>query len=344
MMALKRGVFAGGAAAVALAFGVASEAEAQNVTWNVSVWGKQRAFTRVIEALGEDVQKRTDGKFTLKVHYGEALSAAKENLDGIKIGAFQMAALCASYHPDKTPTLAVLDLPFLPIANFDVQREVHEATFKHKALVDDLARWNARFVVSGILPQYEFMGGGQPPLKIEDWKNKRVRALGGLGDAMTKLGAVPTTVPAPETYQLLERGTVDAVSYPFTYAHAAYKVDEISKWFTGNMAPGAIVCPVVASADAWSKLPPAYQQAIEAAKPYAYKELKKAYADADAKNLPRFRSKMKEIIYTPEQLEEFRTVAAKPVWESWVKEAASQGIPAQELLDLVLATAAKSSS
>ncbi|GIS91183.1 MAG: hypothetical protein CM1200mP20_12240 [Pseudomonadota bacterium] len=54
---------------------------------------------------------------------------------------------------------------------------------------------------------------------------------------MKKLGAVPTTVPATETYQLLERGAVDAVSWPFTYAHAAYKVNEISKWFTGNMSP-----------------------------------------------------------------------------------------------------------
>ncbi len=62
----------------------------------------------------------------------------------------------------------------------------------------------------------------------------KVRAGGGVAIAMEKLGATRTTVPATEVYTLLERGTVDAVSFPFTYAHAAYKVHEVADWYTGN--------------------------------------------------------------------------------------------------------------
>jgi len=343
MTAFKRRLTAGTLVSVAAAFGLTSTAVAQNVNWNMSIWGKKRAWTSGIEAMAEEVAAKTDGKFKIKIHYGGTLSKPKENLDGIKLGAFQMAAFCASYHPQKTPTISALDLPFLPLTNLDVAEKVQEEFFRHPAVVEDLARWNAKHVFTGILPQYEFMGVGEPPKSLADWNGKRVRALGGIGRAMSKLGAVPTTVPAPETYQLLERGAVDAVSWPFTYAHAAYKVNEISKWFTGNMAPGAVTCPVVMNTKAWDKLPAAYQDALMAAKPAAYAALKAAYLKADAKNLPAFKAKMQEIRYSDEQLDEFHKVGAKPVWDDWVADAASKGVPAQELLELILSTAAGAS-
>jgi len=311
---------------------------AEKVTWNMSLWGKPRAWTKGIEAMSEEVSNKTGGNFTIKVHYG-GLSKPKENLDGIKMGAFQMAVFCASYHPGKTPTLSASDLPFLPIANLDVQEKVTEVFFQHPAVVADLARWNAKHLFTGILPQYEFMGVGDPPRTLGDWDGKRVRALGGIGKAMKKLGAVPTTVPATETYQLLERGAVDAVSWPFTYAHAAYKVNEISKWFTGNMSPGAVTCPYVMNTKAWNKLPAEYQDVLIAAKPVAYAALKAGYRKADAKNLPAFRASMEEIRYTADELANFRKIGAKPVWDEWVSSAAAKGVPAQELLDLILATA-----
>ncbi|MCG8691585.1 MAG: C4-dicarboxylate TRAP transporter substrate-binding protein [Minwuiales bacterium] len=327
--------------AVVAAFGLsASGAWAQNVNWNLSVWGKPRAFTKGLEEVSRQVEENSGGKFKIKIHYGEALSKARENLDGIKIGAFQMAAFCASYHPAKTPTLSGLDLPFLPFGDLNVQQRVHETYYAHPAVVADLARWNARILMTSLLPQYEFMGVGEPPRSLEAWQGKQVRALGGIGKAMTKLGAVPTTSTAPETYQLLERGTVYAASWPFSYAHAAYRLYEISDWFTGNLSPGAVTCPVVINTKAWDKLPKEYQDILTESRLPAYEVLKEAYKAADAKNLPMFKEKgLQEVRYSDDELATFRSVGAQPVWDDWVKEQTANGLPAQELLDLILNTA-----
>ncbi len=67
--------------------------------WNVSLWGKPRAFTEHVEKLAELVAQKTNGEFTLNLSYG-GLSKNKENLDGIAIGAFEMAQFCAGYHAD----------------------------------------------------------------------------------------------------------------------------------------------------------------------------------------------------------------------------------------------------
>ncbi len=324
------------------AFGAsaAEMVDGPSVKWNLSVWGKPRAFTAGIETLAKAADERTGGKFQIKIHYGEALSKSRENLDGIKLGAFQMAMFCAAYHPAKNPTLTGLDLPFLPFPNLRVQARVHDAYYQHPAVVADLARWDAKLIMSSLLPQYEFTGVGEPPLKLEDWKGKRVRALGGIGKAMTKLGAIPTTVTASETYTALERGTVEAASFPFTYAHVAYKLTDVGKWHTANLSPGAVNCPVVANTKAWDKLPAQYQKLLLDAKPSAYDALISSYETADAKNLPMMKDKgLVAITYTDAELDRFRAAGAKPVWDDWIKEQSANGVPAQELLDLIMTTA-----
>ena len=79
-------------------------------TWNVSLWGKRRAFTEHVEKLAELVSEKTNGEMKLNISYG-GLSKNKENLDGISIGAFEMAQFCAGYHRDKNPSITVLELP-----------------------------------------------------------------------------------------------------------------------------------------------------------------------------------------------------------------------------------------
>ena len=70
--------------------------------WDVSLWGKPRAGTVVADALASEVAQRTEGRWRLALHYGEALSKARENLDGLEIGAFEAAMFCNFYHPRKT--------------------------------------------------------------------------------------------------------------------------------------------------------------------------------------------------------------------------------------------------
>lgn len=330
----------GTAIALGSHIGRAAEVNGPEVHWNLSFWGKPRASSTAIETISKIVKAKTDGHFTVKIAYGGALSKPKENLDGIKLGAFQGAVFCNFYHPGKNPTNTVLSLPFLPIGDLDVLQYVTEQVYAHPSMKRDMDRWNARTYISAVLPQYEAMGRGDPPLKLEDWKGKRVRAGGGMGEAMKLLGATKMTVPAPETYTMLDRGTVDAITFPFTYAFAAYKFDEVSSWFTTNLSLGTADCPIVFNKDAYAKLPPQYKQLLEEVKPQAYAAVKKAYRDIDKKNLPAFKKEMKAITYTEEELARFRKAGGRPVWDAWVKKWEGR-IPAQEILDLVLNAAAE---
>ena len=319
----------------------AQQVDGPSVSWKMSVWGKRRAFTEGMEYMASEVGQRTGGKFKIRLFYGEQLSKSKENLDGIKLGAFEAATFCAAYHPGKNVPLNVLDLPFLPIGDFDVQRKVHDAVYSHPAAKEALAKWNAVLYISNILPLYEYMGKGEPPKSVADFNGKRLRALGGMGEAARLIGATPSTMPASETYTALQRGTVDAIGFPYSYTFAAYKLDEVADWVTTNMKLGTVNCPTVFNQAKYEALPQQYKDLLDSLKDGSYKAIEKAYIEKDKANEAKWGaagSRIKMVKIPEDQMAEFRKIAGRPVWEKWVKDNKDKA-PAQELLDLVLSNA-----
>ena len=204
------------------AFAQAKIVDGPEVKWKLAAWGKPRAATQNIETLRKFMDERTGGKFKIQIGY-ESFGQPKELLDLLKVGSLEMTNICASYHPEKLPVFSALDLPFLPIQDTAVQEKVHMAFYNHPLVVKEFASWNAKPFLSSLLPNNEFVGRGKAPKSVDDFKGMRVRALAGIGAAMKKIGAIPTSVDATEVYTSLERGTVDAAAFPATYAHQSYR-------------------------------------------------------------------------------------------------------------------------
>jgi TRAP-type C4-dicarboxylate transport system substrate-binding protein len=234
---------------------------------------------------------------------------------------------------------SALDLPFLPIQDTAVQEKVHMAFYNHPLVVKEFASWNAKPFLSSLLPNNEFVGRGKAPKSVDDFKGMRVRALAGIGAAMKKIGAIPTSVDATEVYTSLERGTVDAAAFPATYAHQSYRTYEVGKWYTTNMALGSVGCPTLIHVDRWAELPPQYKALFEEARPIAHATVRKAYTEADEKNIPLFKKKLEFLTFSADELTAFRKAGGEPVWEEWVKLRESQGIPGRELLNFLLTQA-----
>ena len=307
-----------------VAFGLETAAGATvdgpTLSWDVSLWGKPRAGTAVVDALATVVEERTGGAWRMTLHYGEALSKSRENLDGIAIEAFQAAMFCNFYHPRKNPALMVLTMPFLPMADWEANRRIREAVYAHPAVAREMARWNAMIYTSTFLPQYELLGRGEPPADLDGWKGLTVRAGGGLGQAMRLLGATPASSTATEVYTGVQQGTMDAASFPFTYGHVSYRIHEVAEWFTGNLSPGTADCPLVFGITAYESLPSQYKQLLADVKEEVIAAQIQAYVDVDAENLPMLKASLTEVRYTEAQLARFRARAGKPVIDAWIAE------------------------
>lgn len=323
----------GKVAVATLAFGFATEAMAEE--WNVSVWGKRRAFTEHVEKLAELVSAKTNGEFTLNISYG-GLSKNRENLDGISIGAFEMAQFCAGYHRDKNPSITVLELPFLGVSSLEEERKISEALYKHPAAVKDLERWNATLLMPTPLPQYNLVGVGDAPHSLADFAGMTVRATGGIGAAMTAVGAVPTSMSATEVRQALDSGVVKAVSFA-PHAHMSFGTIETGKWWTTNLNPGTVNCPVVVNTDALNGLSDAHRDALLG----SVEEAMDYYIDFyNEKTMAAWGPALDErgierVTFSDEEIAAFKKAAAGPAAAAWIEENTKRGLPAQELYDFV---------
>ena len=322
-----------GAAIAALAFGFATETFA--VEWNVSLWGKRRAFTEHVEKLAELVSEKTGGEFTLNISYG-GLSKNRENLDGISIGAFEMAQFCAGYHRDKNPSITVLELPFLGVTTLEQERELSMAVYQHPAAVADLGRWNATLLMPSPLPQYNLVGVGDAPATLKDFEGLSVRATGGIGAAMETIGAVPTSMSATEVRQAMDSGVVKAVSFA-PHAHMSFGTIENGKWWTTNLNPGTVNCPVVANTDALNGLSDAHREALLGSLDEALDYYIEFY---NSKTMQAWGPELEKrgiakVTFAADEIAAFEAAAAAPAAEAWIKDNTARGLPAQELYDLV---------
>ena len=316
-------------------------AEAMAETWNVSLWGKRRAFTEHVEKLAELVNEKTSGDFTLNISYG-GLSKNKENLDGISIGAFEMAQFCAGYHRDKNPSITVLELPFLGVTSLDQERQLSQALYQHPAVQADLARWSATLLMPSPMPQYNILGVGDAPTALADYEGLTVRATGGIGVAMKAVGAVPTSMSATEVRQSLDSGVIKAVAFA-QHAHKAFGTLETGEWWTSNLNPGTVNCPVVVNTDALEALSDEHREALLGSVDEALDHYVASY---EGKTLDAWAPLLEEkgittVTYSEEDLAAFREKVAGPAAATWIEENTARGLPAQELYDLVTGLIAK---
>ena len=258
----------------ALALSIASETFAEE--WNVSVWGKRRAFTEHVEKLAELVSEKTNGEFTMNVSYG-GLSKNRENLDGM----------------------------------------------------------------TSPMPQYNLVGTGEARTKLADFEGMRVRATGGLGKAFEAVGAVPTSVTSAEAYQAMESGVVDTVAFA-QHAHLSFGTINQATWWTANLNPGTVNCPIVVNIDAYEGLSDEHREALDSSvdESIAY------YLENYGKLLAKWDEVLKEkgvekVTISDEELAAFRAKAADPIRDEWIAEMEAQGIPGQELYTLLMDTLKK---
>jgi len=302
--------------------------------WNVSVWGKRRAFTEHIHKLAELVEQKTNGDFTMNISYG-GLSKNRENLDGISVGAFEMAQFCAGYHPDKNPTITVLELPFLGINNLEEEVAVSHAVYDHPATQKDLGRWNAKLLMTSPMPQYNVVGTGDAPSSVDDFAGKRIRATGGLGRAFETVGATPTSVTATEAYNAMESGVVDSVAFA-QHAHLAFRTIDLAEWWTTNLNPGTVNCPVVVNVDAYEALSDENKKALDESVDEAIAHYLTNYGELLAKWESILAEKnVQKVEFSDEEIAKFRAQAADGARMEWLKAMEAQGIPGQELYDTV---------
>lgn len=316
-----------------------AEVEGPKVNWDLNAHGNSRALTRGIEAMSKYVSEQSGGNFTIKIHYGGALGKPQDNIDSIKLGAFEMGLWSSAWSPAKAPALSALTLPFLPLENIDEVARVHQSFLKHPVLVEEAAKWGAIYLTTQLIPESSVMAKGVTPKTLDDLKGLRIRIIGNGARVAELLGATPVSIPGFETYPSMQRGTMDGVSFP-SYGYSAFKVDELSDWYSDDIKFGRLVTVSLVSKQAFEELPAQYQQLLADSISVAQDALKNAYGGIEEVNFPKWKEMgIERVSFDPVAIKKMETENSESIYSDWIASANERGVPAKDLLDFLLSEA-----
>ena len=175
-----------------------------------TIYGGAEVFVNAVKAM-------SGGKFEISVHAGGELMPAFGVVDGVQNGTVEMCHTVPYYFYGKNPAFALGSA--IP---FGLNARGMNAWMKHG---------NGRKLMNELYAKYNMVSfnGGNTGTQMGGWFRKEIKSVadfkglkmrlgGGLvGEVMSKLGAVPQSIPGGEVYQALEKGTIDAAEWVGPY-------------------------------------------------------------------------------------------------------------------------------
>ena len=268
-----------------LAAGVAPAVHAQAaVRWRLAssfpksldtIYGGAEVFAKAVKDM-------SGGTFEISVHAGGELMPPFGVVDGVQNGTVDMCHTVPYYFYGKNPAFALGSaVPFGLNARQMTSWMMHG---NGRKLMNEFYAGYGMVSFHGGNTGTQMGGWFRKEVKtIADFKGLKMRLGGGLiGDVMTKLGAVPQSIPGGEIYQALEKGTIDAAEWVGPYDDQKLGFNKVAPyyyypgWWEGGPEVDFFV-----NQKALAALSPENRAIVEAAASHAHTDMLAKY---DARN------------------------------------------------------------
>lgn len=288
--------------------------------------------TGVWEPWVEQVREATGGTVDIEIHAGGALAPGPQVYENTVAGAQDLGWTMPGYTPGRFPITQIIEAPFV----FEGAVQGTEAAW---ALWNEFDALQEEFSDVKLLSLWAMDTGDLftrdvPVERLEDLEGMTIRSPAPLqGQALEAMGANAVGMPGPDIYDAIERGVIDG----YKLANSATRVFDLGQT-TGyrtvcNCYTGAFV--FVMSQSAWDGLSPAQQEAIESlAGPDLGMELAEAHqAAADETEASYWPETGVETVELPDEEFDRMRDAVQPVFDQWIDERESEGVPGQAMAD-----------
>jgi len=248
---------------------IVEDLEPVTITFQPSAASQNSVMAPAGTVFKEIVEERSNGKITVDIIWGQAIAGYDEVHDALADGRLDVAYTLPVYQPDEFPALndlgtAMAGLSSSPFLGELVSNAVgNELGWQNESLLQSYEEKGLTPLTALAASGGYYTVCGAPVEDAEDWNGTQVRIASTAQSAqVSELGATPVSMEYAETFEALQRGTVDctlgqlvpsAEAGIFEVApHLGYTTDH-----SFSRAPGAYL-----AGSSFDDLPLAYQQII----------------------------------------------------------------------------------
>ena len=221
--------------------------------------------TALPNCLPERVSALTDGRLIIQLFPAGELVPPFSVLDSVQKATVQIGYTASYYYLGKNPALAFdCTVPFgLSARQFNAWMYHGRGLELTRSVFADFGAVNFPGGNTGVQ-----MGGwfNRELVSLADLRGLRMRIPGLGGRVMESLDVTVQQIPGGEIYSALDRGTIDAAEWVGPHDDEKLGFANVAGfyYYPGWWEPGANLSFLV-NRHAWSKLPTAYQSAVEVA-------------------------------------------------------------------------------
>lgn len=201
-----------------------------------------------------EIQQRTGDRVKITYFPAEQLGKAKDLMGTCGKGVADICQLQTTYFAGQLPYNSVVVLPY-----WNTAREgsmIHQYMLEHsKELQDEYLRYGTRPLAGMMTPSYQVATVSKAIRKPADLAGMKLKTAGGLFDKIARRYDIsPVSIPAPETYEAVQRGVVEGLlfSYP---SLRSYHLNDLVKYVTYGMRTSGFPGSIIIAEKTWRKLP-----------------------------------------------------------------------------------------
>ena len=288
----------------------------------------------------EEVEEASGGSIKFEFFPDEQLAPGAAVLEAIDTGVLDMTTAYAAYLPEDLPLNQVWSLPLGMDAQTQanaIWRTMHE----DNVLSAELGDAGVVPVMGFVSPVYEFATASKPLEGIDDLKGLRIRTPSSVYNKMMQsVGASPVDIKSTETYESLDRGTIDGTIYNFA-SWEGLSLSEVLHHATENVEVGTGgLSSVVVSQALWESLSDEQREIISEAGRKASLNLMTETLKLDDEARDKFVADgtLKLYSWPQKDVDELHEKFSRGV-DQWVSDAEGSGLEAAAALEAARAAA-----
>ena len=280
--------------------------------------------SKILAAWATKVNQCSAGSLNVKMYAGGVLGSPPKQYDIVTSGVADISWTVLGYIGGQFPLSSVIELPFLT-------RTSRAGTTALNTLFNEgyLDKEMAGIKVIGLHsnPGYQIHMKDTKVVNPSDFKGKKMRVPSKIAGTILKtLGATGVKVPAPGTYEALNKGVLDGTPFPYT-AVGSFKLFEVTKYHTEVNITNATF-GLIMNKDKYNSLDPVGKKCIDNNSGFAFSGWASGLIDAQ-------NAKMKKVVAgtpgheiavaSPAVIRKYKKILA-PIEKDWLSEMEKKGL------------------
>lgn len=261
------------------------------------------------------IEKLTNGRLKIQIMAPGAICGVRDIITYMGLGLFQASVTAGPFY---TGTIPEGDLELgLPLSHqsYDEIWDAMENRGLGDLIREAYAEHNLEWWYAAGDPYYHF-ATTFPVTRLEDFKGKKIRAVGIYGKYVQQLGASAVVVPGAEMYMALKLGTIDGAIYGASGLQDI-KLHEVVDYYVKPTAAQVAVCLVI-NKDALADLPDDLEAIVRNSTQNILHDTSMRYIriSKDSLNKSVQMGSVETAVLPEEELVKMRKLVA-PLWNEW---------------------------